>query len=127
MDLQQCIDLIEKPMGILSILEEECMFPKASDDSFKAKMYENHLGKSPNFGKPKPNKSAKFEAHFELKHYAGTVGYNISGWLDKNKDPINETVVTLLSQSKEPIVAHLFQVPKEEGQLNCHLFIFYRL
>merc|ERR1719411_1643622 len=52
MDLQACIDLIEKPMGILSILEEECMFPKASDTTFKNKLYDNHLGKSNNFGKP---------------------------------------------------------------------------
>jgi len=60
-------------MGILSILEEECMFPKASDKSFLAKLYENHMGKSPNFGKPKPNKTSRFEAHYELYHYAGTV------------------------------------------------------
>ncbi|GAB5572719.1 myosin-6 [Prionailurus iriomotensis] len=39
MDLQACIDLIEKPMGIMSILEEECMFPKATDMTFKAKLY----------------------------------------------------------------------------------------
>ncbi|KAK7884737.1 hypothetical protein WMY93_027860 [Mugilogobius chulae] len=49
LDLQACIDLIEKPMGILSIMEEECMFPKATDQSFKTKLYDNHLGKSPNF------------------------------------------------------------------------------
>ncbi|KAJ8268050.1 hypothetical protein COCON_G00132220 [Conger conger] len=53
MDLQACIDLIEKPMGIMSILEEECMFPKASDITFKAKLYDNHLGKSANFQKPR--------------------------------------------------------------------------
>ena len=100
-------------MGILSILEEECMFPKATDDSFKAKLYENHMGKSPNFGKPKPRKDVKYEPHFEIRHYAGTVGYNITGWLDKNKDPINETVVGLLQQSKEPLVVVFFAPPKE--------------
>ena len=60
-------------MGILSILEEECMFPKATDKTFLAKLYENHMGRSPNFGKPKPGKNVKFEAHYELYHYAGTV------------------------------------------------------
>jgi len=60
-------------MGILSILEEECMFPKASDKTFLAKLYENHLGKSKNFGKPKPSKASKYEPHFEVYHYAGTV------------------------------------------------------
>jgi len=64
-----------QPMGILSILEEECMFPKATDDTFKAKLMDNHLGKSPNFGKPKPSKAGKAEAHFELHHYAGTVRF----------------------------------------------------
>uniref|UniRef100_A0A674G8Y8 Myosin-7 n=1 Tax=Taeniopygia guttata TaxID=59729 RepID=A0A674G8Y8_TAEGU len=92
MDLQACIDLIEKPMGIMSILEEECMFPKASDMTFKSKLYDNHLGKSANFGKPR-NVKGKSEAHFSLTHYAGTVDYNILGWLEKNKDPLNETVV----------------------------------
>ena len=39
-------------MGIFSILEEECMFPKATDMSFKNKLYDQHLGKSANFQKP---------------------------------------------------------------------------
>merc|ERR1719449_233455 len=46
MDLQAAIDLIEKPMGLLSILEEECMFPKASDKTFIDKLNAAHLGKS---------------------------------------------------------------------------------
>jgi len=49
------------------------MFPKATDKTFLAKLYENHMGRSPNFGKPKPSKNVKFEAHYELYHYAGTV------------------------------------------------------
>ena len=49
------------------------MFPKASDKSFMEKLYDNHLGKSNSFGKPKPDKKAKYEKHFELYHYAGTV------------------------------------------------------
>ncbi|CAG2223442.1 MYH6_7 [Mytilus edulis] len=110
MDLQACIDLIEKPMGILSILEEECMFPKASDKSFKEKLYSTHMGKSPNFNKPgKASKGKKSD--FELGHYAGVVPYGTEGWLEKNKDPINETVVELLSKSKEHLVATLFQPP----------------
>ncbi|NWR40555.1 MYH6 protein, partial [Tachuris rubrigastra] len=107
MDLQACIDLIEKPMGIMSILEEECMFPKASDMTFKAKLYDNHLGKSANFGKPR-NVKGKAEAHFSLTHYAGTVDYNILGWLEKNKDPLNETVVGLYQKSALKLLASLF-------------------
>ncbi|XP_004398483.1 PREDICTED: myosin-4 [Odobenus rosmarus divergens] len=107
MDLAACIELIEKPMGIFSILEEECMFPKATDTSFKNKLYEQHLGKSNNFQKPKPAKG-KAEAHFSLVHYAGTVDYNIAGWLDKNKDPLNETVVGLYQKSAMKTLALLF-------------------
>ncbi|XP_038606693.1 myosin-4-like isoform X8 [Tachyglossus aculeatus] len=107
MDLAACIELIEKPMGIFSILEEECMFPKATDTSFKNKLYEQHLGKSNNFQKPKAAKG-KAEAHFSLVHYAGTVDYNIAGWLDKNKDPLNETVVGLYQKSSMKTLAFLF-------------------
>uniref|UniRef100_A0A8C4TQ75 Myosin heavy chain 2 n=1 Tax=Erpetoichthys calabaricus TaxID=27687 RepID=A0A8C4TQ75_ERPCA len=107
MDLAACIELIEKPMGIFSILEEECMFPKATDTSFKNKLYDQHLGKSNNFQKPKPVKG-KPEAHFALVHYAGTVDYNISGWLDKNKDPLNETVVGLFQKASLKLLGTLY-------------------
>uniref|UniRef100_A0A8C1MEN5 Myosin heavy chain, fast skeletal muscle-like n=1 Tax=Cyprinus carpio TaxID=7962 RepID=A0A8C1MEN5_CYPCA len=79
MDLAACIELIEKvrgysPMGIFSILEEEC----------------------------------KAEAHFSLVHYAGTVDYNIVGWLDKNKDPLNDSVVQLYQKSSVKVLAFLY-------------------
>ncbi|CAL8284029.1 unnamed protein product [Boreogadus saida] len=107
MDLAACIELIEKPMGIFSILEEECMFPKSSDVSFKNKLYDQHLGKNGCFLKPKAVKG-KPEAHFSLFHYAGTVDYNISGWLDKNKDPLNESVVQLYQKSSVRILSMLY-------------------
>lgn len=43
-------------MGIFSILEEKCVFPKATGAVFKAAMYDNHLGKSSNSLKPKAGK-----------------------------------------------------------------------
>ncbi|KAM9597439.1 LOW QUALITY PROTEIN: myosin-13-like [Trichechus inunguis] len=107
MDLAACIELIEKPMGIFSILEEECMFPKATDTSFKNKLYDQHLGKSSNFQKPKPTKG-KAEAHFLLVHYAGTVNYNTAGWLDKNKDLLNKTVFGLYQKSSLKLLSFLF-------------------
>ncbi|XP_061118337.1 myosin heavy chain, fast skeletal muscle-like isoform X1 [Conger conger] len=107
MDLAACIELIEKPMGIFSILEEECMFPKASDTTFKNKLYDQHLGKSNAFQKPKPAKG-KAEAHFSLVHYAGTVDYNICGWLDKNKDPLNDSVIQLYQKSPVKLLALLY-------------------
>uniref|UniRef100_A0A8C5BSQ0 Myosin heavy chain, fast skeletal muscle-like n=1 Tax=Gadus morhua TaxID=8049 RepID=A0A8C5BSQ0_GADMO len=107
MDLAACIELIEKPMGIFSILEEECMFPKASDTTFKNKLYDQHLGKTKAFEKPKPAKG-KAEAHFAMVHYAGTVDYNITGWLDKNKDPLNDSVVQLYQKSSNKLLPVLY-------------------
>ncbi|XP_054614444.1 myosin heavy chain, fast skeletal muscle-like [Dunckerocampus dactyliophorus] len=107
MDLAACIELIEKPMGIFSILEEECMFPKSSDTSFKNKLYDQHLGKNNAFQKPKVVKG-KPEAHFSLVHYAGTVDYNITGWLEKNKDPLNESVVQLYQKSSLKLLSFLY-------------------
>lgn len=59
-------------MGIFSILEEECIVPKACDKTFKEKLYRNHFGKDPHFAKTKPVKGRE-EAHFDIHHYAGTV------------------------------------------------------
>ncbi|CAL7933715.1 unnamed protein product [Xylocopa violacea] len=108
MDLQQTIDLIEKPMGILSILEEESMFPKATDKTFEEKLNNNHLGKSPNYLKPKPPKPGQQPAHFAIGHYAGNVPYNITGWLEKNKDPLNDTVVDQFKKSGNKLLIEIF-------------------
>ncbi|MCI4389910.1 hypothetical protein PGIGA_G00116610 [Pangasianodon gigas] len=123
MDLAACIELIEKPMGIFSILEEECMFPKATDTSFKNKLHDQHLGKSSAFQKPKPAKG-KAEAHFSLVHYAGTVDYNIVGWLDKNKDPLNDSVVQLYQKSANKLLSFLYAShASTEGLMENHLVI----
>jgi len=98
MDLAACLELFEKPMGILPILEEETIYPKASDETFEAKLKAQHLGKHPNFAKAQ-SKTDK-NAHFAVVHYAGTVSYNVTGWLNKNRDPINDTVVDLLKKTK---------------------------
>ena len=74
LDLAACIELIEKPMGIISMLDEECIVPKATDMTLAQKLVEQHLGKHPNFEKPKPPKGKQAEAHFAMRHYAGTVG-----------------------------------------------------
>ncbi|KAK3868073.1 hypothetical protein Pcinc_026508, partial [Petrolisthes cinctipes] len=104
MDLQACIELFEKKMGVLSILEEESMFPKATDKSFAEKLNANHLGKSPVFIKPKPPKPGQPEAHFAIVHYAGTVSYNLTGWLEKNKDPLNDTLVDQFKKGSNELI-----------------------
>ena len=100
MDLQACIVMFEKPMGIWAILEEESLFPKATDQSFEEKLKQQHLGKSAPFAKPNRAEDAPDpDAHFAIIHYAGTVSYNITSWLDKNKDPVNDTVADVIKHS----------------------------
>ncbi|CAJ0945734.1 unnamed protein product, partial [Mesorhabditis belari] len=97
---EACIELIEKPLGIISMLDEECIVPKATDMTLAQKLNDQHLGKHPNFEKPKPPKGKQGEAHFAMRHYAGTVRYNVLNWLEKNKDPLNDTLVGVLKASK---------------------------
>ena len=108
MDLEATIQLMEKPMGLLAILEEETMFPKATDKSFEDKLKENLLGKSPVFLKKQAGSKDK-NAHFAIAHYAGIVNYNLSDWLNKNKDPINDTVVDQMKKADNALVVYLFR------------------
>lgn len=105
-DLQSTIDLIEKksaPSGILPLLDEESILPKSSDESFMQKLLTSWDNKSERF------KRSKLQNSFILKHYAGDVEYNIEGWLSKNKDPLNENLLTVLSKSGDHLVAKFFQ------------------
>ena len=95
------------------------MFPKATDKSFTEKLNTNHLGKSPVFIKPKPPKPGQVEAHFAVCHYAGTVAYNLSGWLEKNKDPLNDTVVDQFKKGDNELIKLLFaDHPGQSGDAN---------
>jgi len=107
MDLQKCITMFEKPMGLLAILEEESLFPKATDQTFAGKLHENLLGKCENFQKanPKPDPNA----HFAVIHYAATVSYNLTGWLEKNKDPLNDTIVELFKNGSNALLVECFK------------------
>ncbi|CAJ0942079.1 unnamed protein product, partial [Mesorhabditis belari] len=102
LDLQACIELIEKPLGIISMLDEECIVPKATDMTYVDKLTNQHLGKHPNFVKAKPPKGKEAHAHFAIVHYAGTVRYNAEQWLDKNKDPLNDSAVACLKAGGNP-------------------------
>merc|ERR1719385_554110 len=107
MDLQPCIDMFEKPMCLLAIFEEESLFPKATDESFRQKLFDNLLGKKPNFCKPNP-KMGDPNAHFGVVHYAATVSYNLTGWLEKNKDPLNDTIVEMIKNGGNSLAIMCF-------------------
>jgi myosin heavy subunit len=106
------------------MLEEECVVPKGTDMTYKDKLLAKHLGKHPSFSKPKPSKS-KYEAHFELHHYAGVVAYGVNGWLEKNKDPINEFVAAMMkNQNKNALLSFLFQDIGVEGFSLFFIYIY---
>ncbi|XP_042581386.1 myosin-9-like isoform X1 [Cyprinus carpio] len=108
LDLQPCIELIEKtagPPGILALLDEECWFPKATDKSFVEKVVQE-LGNNSKFQKPK---KLKDDADFCIIHYAGKVDYKAKEWLMKNMDPLNDNVATLLNQSSDKFVSELWK------------------
>nr|XP_020451645.1 myosin-11 isoform X2 [Monopterus albus] len=108
LDLQPCIELIERPNnppGILALLDEECWFPKATDVSFVEKLL-NTQGNHVKFAKPK---QLKDKTEFSILHYAGKVDYNATAWLTKNMDPLNDNVTTLLSNSSSQFVQELWK------------------
>uniref|UniRef100_A0A673B7D5 Myosin, heavy chain 11a, smooth muscle n=1 Tax=Sphaeramia orbicularis TaxID=375764 RepID=A0A673B7D5_9TELE len=108
LDLQPCIELIERPNnppGILALLDEECWFPKATDISFVEKLL-NTQGNHMKFAKPK---QLKDKTEFSIFHYAGRVDYNATAWLTKNMDPLNDNVTSLLMNSSSQFVQELWK------------------
>ncbi|XP_073800856.1 myosin-11 isoform X2 [Danio rerio] len=108
LDLQPCIELIERPNnppGILALLDEECWFPKATDVSFVEKLTNTHSSHC-KFSKPKNLKEKTF---FTVQHYAGKVDYNAMSWLTKNMDPLNDNVTALLSNSSSAFIQDIWK------------------
>ena len=103
-DLQPTIDLIElpNPIGIFSCLDEDSVMPKATDRSFTEKMHSLWDRKSPKY------RSSRLSQGFVLTHYASEVEYSTDGWLEKNKDPLNDNITRLLANSSDKHVAALF-------------------
>ncbi|KAL8716330.1 MAG: hypothetical protein Q9220_000235 [cf. Caloplaca sp. 1 TL-2023] len=103
-DLQPTIDLIElpNPIGIFSCLDEDSVMPKATDKSFTEKMHSLWERKTPKY---RPSRLAQ---GFILTHYAAEVEYSTEGWLEKNKDPLNDNLTRLLASSSDKHIAGLF-------------------
>lgn len=103
-DLQPTIDLIElsNPIGIFSCLDEDCVMPKATDKTFSEKLNSLWEKKTPKY------KPSRLGQGFILTHYAAEVEYSTEGWLEKNKDPLNDNITRLLAVSSEKHIATLF-------------------
>merc|ERR1719447_555742 len=66
----------------------------------------NLLGKWTQFAKPNPRPDP--DAHFAVIHYAATVSYNLTGWLEKNKDPLNDTIVEMIKNGSNSLMVRSF-------------------
>ncbi|KAG6430282.1 hypothetical protein SASPL_108346 [Salvia splendens] len=112
-DNQDVLDLIEKkPGGIIALLDEACMFPKSTHETFCNKLYQTFKVHK-RFIKPKLSRT-----DFTVGHYAGEacyVQYQSDHFLDKNKDYVVPEHQDLLGASKCPFVAGLFPPIAEES------------
>ncbi|KAJ6486660.1 P-loop containing nucleoside triphosphate hydrolase protein [Mycena sanguinolenta] len=114
LDLQPTIDLIEASgsvIGILSCLDEECIMPRATDLTFTNKLHGLWAGgqdeEHPHPGRTK-YEPTRFDQGFIIHHYAARVEYRTDGWLEKNKDPLNDNLTRVLAASSDRYVASLF-------------------
>ncbi|CAK7356900.1 unnamed protein product [Dovyalis caffra] len=109
-DNQDMLDLIEKkPGGIIALLDEACMFPKSTHETFAQKLYQTFKNHK-RFSKPKLSRT-----DFTIVHYAGEVNYQSNHFLDKNKDYVVAEHQALLNASNCPFVAGLFPPLPEES------------
>jgi myosin heavy subunit len=107
-DNQDVLDLIEKrPTGIISLLDEACLFPATTHEQFAQKLY-GALKEEPRFKKPKRSTTA-----FALDHYAGEVTYECDHFIEKNKDFVVADHQKLLAESEESLLRDIF-APEEE-------------
>ncbi|KAL9687837.1 hypothetical protein QQ045_032244 [Rhodiola kirilowii] len=109
-DNKDVLRLVEKkPGGILALLDEACMFPRSTHETFAQKLYQTFKDHK-RFSKPKLS-----QTDFTISHYAGEVTYQTEFFLDKNKDYVVAEHQALLSASECPFVSSLFPPLPEES------------
>ncbi|KAJ7942630.1 myosin 1 [Quillaja saponaria] len=124
-DNQDCLSLFEKkPLGLLSLLDEESTFPNGTDLTFANKL-KQHLNLNSCF-------RGEREKAFSVSHYAGEVTYDTTGFLEKNRDLLHLDSIQLLSscschlpqifashmliQSEKPVVGPLHKSGGADSQ-----------
>uniref|UniRef100_A0A669P8R8 Myosin VC n=1 Tax=Phasianus colchicus TaxID=9054 RepID=A0A669P8R8_PHACC len=103
-DNQPVIDLIEAKMGILELLDEECLLPQGTDENWLQKLYNNFVNKNALFEKPRMSNTS-----FIVQHFADKVEYKCEGFLEKNRDTVYEVLMEILKESKFRLCASFFQ------------------
>uniref|UniRef100_A0A8C0WVA0 Myosin VC n=1 Tax=Castor canadensis TaxID=51338 RepID=A0A8C0WVA0_CASCN len=94
-DNQPVIDLIESKMGILELLDEECLLPHGTDENWLQKLYNNFINKNPLFEKPRMSNTS-----FVIQHFADKVEYKCESFLEKNRDTVHDMLVEVMREGK---------------------------
>ncbi|KAK8490310.1 hypothetical protein V6N12_012444 [Hibiscus sabdariffa] len=107
---------MQKPIGIIALLDEACMFPKSTHKTLSTKLFQNFRGH------PRLEKAKFSETDFTVSHYAGKVTYQTDSFIDKNRDYVVVEHCNLLASSKCSFVAGLFPSPPEESSRSSYKF-----
>ncbi|KAL9923426.1 myosin 28B1 isoform 1-T1 [Glossina fuscipes fuscipes] len=103
-DNQDILDMIGmKPVNIMSLIDEESIFPRGSDQTLLEKLHVQH-GTRSLYIKPKSNQ----ENTFGVRHYAGVVFYNTRGFLEKNRDSFSLDLKDMVANSKNKFIKNIF-------------------
>nr|XP_044989043.1 unconventional myosin-X isoform X2 [Jaculus jaculus] len=102
-DNGECLDLIEKKLGLLALINEESHFPQATDSTLLEKLHSQHAN---NHFYVKPRVAVN---NFGVKHYAGEVQYDVRGILEKNRDTFRDDLLNLLRESRRDFIYDLFE------------------
>ena len=107
--------LEERPLGILSLLQEECSLGSGSDATLLNKLKSHHTNST-------VFKISRRHADcFTLRHYAADVRYAIDGFLSKNKDPLHEDLLLTMEESGAPLIRTLFaRTPSVDSASDGH-------
>uniref|UniRef100_A0A3P8US07 Myosin X, like 1 n=1 Tax=Cynoglossus semilaevis TaxID=244447 RepID=A0A3P8US07_CYNSE len=103
MDNAECLDLIEKKLGLLALVNEESRFPKGTDFTLLEKLHSRH-STNPYYVKPR-----LADHQFGIKHYAGEVLYDVKGILEKNRDTFRDDILNMLKDSRLDFIYDLFE------------------
>lgn len=119
-DNKNVLDLVEGKLGILTVLNEECVLPRGNDSSFVFKVktvnkYSESLIKNKLF--------APYE--FAVAHFSGDVKYDARKFVERNKDSLPMDLINAALKSTNTIIASEFarrekRIAEDQGKIRIN-------